>query len=577
MKNLLASYITIFCTTLTFTFSEVSAAGKRNTAKKYMISAANPYAVNSGLEILREGGSAADAAIAAQMILTLVEPQSSGIGGGAFLLHYQPQKLGTDKNLAVHAYDGRETAPISVKPNLFIDKDGKKIPWQRRKAGGKGVGVPGLLRMLELVHMKHGKLPWKRLFLPAIRLANKGFPVSSRLHTLIKRDKHLKNFPKSRSYFYLEEGKPLPVGHKLKNKILSDTLYLIAEKGAKAFYSGPIARDIVNAIKNTHHLPAEMAVNDLTNYKAKLRKVIRSNYRQWQIYGMPPPSSGGVAVAQILTMLERFDLSRIPARSVRSVHLISEASKIAFADRNFYLADPDFTNVPVDGLLDRTYLSNRSKLISPLKALGKVKPGIPPSDVVPNQSADLGDNRPVSTTHISVVDGEGNAVSMTSSIGTAFGSRLMVRGFMLNDELSDFAAIPSVNGNRKANRAYAGKRPRSSMAPTIITNKQGKLVMVIGSPGGSSIIGYVVKTIIAALDWRMNLQDSIALPNFVNKNRKTELEKGTYLENFALELQRLGHKIKIKTKNSGLHGIRGHIRGYEGGADPRREGLAIGD
>ena len=577
MKNLLASYFTILCITLTFALSEVSAAEKRNATKKYMISAANPYAVNSGLEILREGGSAADAAIAAQMILTLVEPQSSGIGGGAFLLHYQPQKLGTDKNLAVHAYDGRETAPISVKPNLFIDKDGKKIPWQRRKAGGKGVGVPGLLRMLELVHMKHGKLPWKRLFLPAIRLANKGFPVSSRLHTLIKRDKHLKNFPKSRSYFYLEEGTPLPVGHKLKNKILSDTLHLIAEKGAKAFYSGPIARDIVSAIKNTHHLPAEMAVTDLTNYKAKVRKVIRSTYRQWKIYGMPPPTSGGVAVAQILTMLERFDLSRIPARSVRSVHLISEASKIAFADRNFYLADPDFINVPVDGLLDRTYLSNRSKLISPLKALGKVNPGIPPSYSVPNQSADLGDNRPVSTTHISVVDGEGNAVSMTSSIGTAFGSRLMVRGFMLNDELTDFAAVPSSNGNQKANRAYAGKRPRSSMAPTIITNKQGRLVMVIGSPGGSSIIGYVVKTIIAALDWRMNLQDSVALPNFVNKNHKTELEKGTYLENFALELQRLGHKIKIKTKNSGLHGIRGHIRGYEGGADPRREGLAIGD
>ena len=375
----------------------------------------------------------------------------------------------------------------------------------------------------------------------------------------------------------MEEGTPLPVGHKLKNKILSDTLHLIAEKGAKAFYSGPIARDIVSAIKNTHHLPAEMAVTDLTNYKAKVRKVIRSTYRQWKIYGMPPPTSGGVAVAQILTMLERFDLSRIPAKSVRSVHLISEASKIAFADRNFYLADPDFTNVPVDGLLDRTYLSNRSKLISPLKALGKVNPGIPPSYSVPNQSADLGDNRPVSTTHISVVDGEGNAVSMTSSIGTAFGSRLMVRGFMLNDELTDFAAVPSSNGNQKANRAYAGKRPRSSMAPTIITNKQGRLVMVIGSPGGSSIIGYVVKTIIAALDWRMNLQDSVALPNFVNKNHKTELEKGTYLENFALELRRLGHKIKIKTKNSGLHGIRVQIRGYEGGADPRREGLAIGD
>lgn len=577
MKNLLASYFTIFCTTLTFTFSEVSAAGNRNTAKKYMISAANPYAVKSGLEILREGGSAADAAIAAQMILTLVEPQSSGIGGGAFLLHYQPQKLSTHKDPTVQAYDGRETAPTSVRPNLFIDKDGKKISWHRRKAGGKGVGVPGLLKMLELVHINHGKLPWKRLFLPAIRLANQGFPVSSRLHTLIKSDKHLKNFPKSRSYFYLEGGKPLPVGYKLKNKILSNTLHLIAEKGAKAFYSGPIARDIVSAIKNTHHLPAEMAITDLTNYRAKLRKVIRSTYRQWQIYGMPPPTSGGVAVAQILTMLERFDLTRIPARSVQSVHLISEASKIAFADRNFYLADPDFINVPVDGLLDRTYLSNRSKLISPLKALGKVRPGIPISYVAPNQSADLGDNRPVSTTHISVVDGEGNAVSMTSSIGTAFGSRLMVRGFMLNDELTDFAAIPSANGNQKANRAYAGKRPRSSMAPTIITNKQGRLVMVIGSPGGSSIIGYVAKTIIAALDWGMNIQDSIAHPNFVNKNHKTELEKGTYLENFALKLQRLGHKIKIKTKNSGLHGIRVHIRGYEGGADPRREGLAIGD
>jgi len=547
------------------------------TAKRHMVAAANPLAVAAGLDVLRQGGSAVDAVIATQMVLTLVEPQSSGIGGGAFLLHYKPGKSASPKNSVIDAYDGRETAPDSANENLFTDAQGNTIPWRQRMAGGKGVGIPGLLRMLEMSHKRHGKLPWARLFDRAIDMADRGFSVSPRLHTMIKRDRHLKNFPIARRFFFTQDGKALPVDTLLKNPALAETLRQVATQGAKAFYTGPIARDIAEAVSNTHHLPAKMTTADIARYQAKKRRILCHPYRQWRVCGMPPPTSGGIAIAQILTMLEPFDLSRIPPSSTQAVHLVAEASKLAFADRNQYVGDPDFVKVPVAGLLDRHYLKSRAGMISADKAMGKATPGIPPQLVQRYYVPDDGDNRPISTSHISVVDAEGNAVSMTTTVGTAFGSRIMVRGFMLNDELTDFASVPRVNGRPKVNRVEPRKRPRSSMSPTIVTDEDGKLVMAVGSPGGSSIIGYVLKALIAGLDWRMTMQDAIALPNFLNKNRKTELEKGTALEVIAPALEKLGHQIRIRRKTSGLHGIRVRRGGYEGGADPRREGVARGD
>ena len=547
-----------------------------------MVAAANPHAANAGLAVLRAGGSAVDAAIAVQMVLTLVEPQSSGIGGGAFLIHYSPGKPDgeTDPGFIgprFHAYDGRETAPATATDALFLNRLGRPLPFQMRQVGGRGVGVPGTLRMLEAAHKRHGKLPWRRLFDHAILLAEKGFPVSPRLHAMIKRDKHLKNFPRARRYFYNANGDPVAVGTRLRNPALAATLRRVAMDGADSFYKGAIAEDIASAVRNSDWLPAEMTTHDLARYRAKERRILCRPYRQWRVCGMPPPTSGGIATLQILGLLERFDLARLEPGSVQAVHLISEASRLAFADRNFYLADPDFVSVPTDGLLDPDYLRNRARRISADSSMSTALPGVPPRVARLDRAPDDGDERPISTSHISVVDAQGNAVSMTTTVGMPFGSRLMVRGFMLNDELTDFSPVPVRHGRPVANRPGPLKRPRSSMSPTIVTDAAGRLVLTLGSPGGSSIIGYVAKTLIAALDWNMPLQEAMALPHHVNKNARTELEKGTELENLTPALTKLGHDVRINRKNSGLHGIRVLPGGLEGGADPRREGVAVGD
>ena len=546
-------------------------------AQRHMVAAANPLAAQAGLSILRAGGSAVDAAIAAQMVLTLVEPQSSGIGGGAFLVHFKPGKPETDVDPFLHAYDGRESAPASVTDSLFLNSLGRPFPFRFRQAGGRGVGVPGLLRMLERAHRTHGTLPWPRLFDRAILLAEKGFDVSPRLHALIKRDRHLKNFPVARRYFYTDDGKSLPVGTRLRNPELARTFKLIAMGGADAFYTGRLAGDIAAAVRNTLHLPAEMTTLDLARYRAKERRILCRPYRDWRVCGMPPPTSGGIATLQVLGMLERFDLGRLDPGSLQAVHLISEASRLAFADRNLYVADPDFVDVPTKGLLDPDYLRLRARQISAVRSMGKALPGVPPQTASWDHAPDTGEQRPISTSHISVVDSAGRAVSMTTTIGTAFGSRIMVGGFMLNDELTDFAVEPVLNGRRVANRPGPRKRPRSSMSPTIVTDRDGRLVMAVGSPGGSSIIGYVIKTLIGTLDWSLSMQKAIALPNHVNKNGRTELEQGTTLEKLKPGLARLGHDVRIRRKTSGLHGIIIRPNGLEGGADPRREGVAIGD
>jgi gamma-glutamyltranspeptidase / glutathione hydrolase len=545
-------------------------AATHELPRRHMIAAANPLASAAGRDILRAGGSAVDAAIAAQAVLTLVEPQSSGIGGGAFLMHFQ-KSAGR-----VEAYDGRETAPATIRPDVFLTADGKRRKFRDVSTGSAAVGVPGTLRMLALAHRDHGQLPWARLFDSAITLSESGFPVSPRLHKMIARAKDMKNFPAARAYFLTGTGTARPVGTMLRNPALADTYRRIAKGGAEAFYAGDIARDIVVAVANAARNPAKMTIADISGYRAKKRAALCRPYRQWRLCAMPPPTSGGVTTLQILGLLEGFDMGRIAPSSVQAVHLISEASRLAYADRRRYIGDPDFVTVPVDGMLDSAYLRQRAERISAGESMGKASAGRPPGS---EKAALADDNREgfPSTSHLSVIDGNGNAVSMTTTIERAFGSRLLVRGFLLNNQLTDFAYVPRRDGRTVANAVAPGKRPRSSMSPTLVFDRDGKLFATVGSPGGSRIIGYVAKTLIGLLDWKLGMQAAIDLPNHVNRNGATELEKNTDLAGHAEALRRLGHEVRAGSLVSGLHGIRVTPDGLDGGADKRREGVALGD
>jgi len=538
--------------------------------RHHMIAAANPLAAEAGRKILRAGGSAIDAAIAAQMVLTLVEPQSSGIGGGAFLLYF-------DKSTGeTRSYDGRETAPQSVTPDMFLTADGTPKKFYDAAVGGSSVGVPGVVRMLEMVHRDFGKLPWRELFQPAIKLAEKGFIVSPRLAGLLEKDRFLRTMPESRDYFYDTDGSAWKTGTILKNPKLAATLKALADQGGDAFYAGPIAGEIVQTVRSALQNPGGMTLTDLAGYQAKRRPPVCMAYRQWRVCGMGPPSSGGLTTLQILGILEPFDLSGFAPFSARPVHLIAEASALAFADRNTYIADPDFIPVPTRGLIDKDYLAIRSSEISRFKASGKRFPGMPGlgSKV---EFAPSGNEHGLSTTHLSIVDDDGNALSMTSSIENAFGSRLMTGGFLLNNQLTDFSFRPRRDNVPVANRVAPGKRPRSSMSPTLVFDKNRQLEMAVGSPGGSRIIGYVTKTLIAALDWNMDMDAAIDAPNFVNRNGSTDLEAATDLAKLKPVLEDMGHRVKLVRQVSGLHGIRVTRYGLEGGADKRREGVAIGD
>ena len=540
-------------------------------AKKYMVTAANPLAAQVGLTILRGGGSAVDAAIATQLALNVVEPQSSGIGGGAFLMHYQASSR------AIEAYDGREKAPAAASEDMFLKSDGSPANFFDVVPGGLSVGVPGALRMMELAHKKHGKLPWARLFEPAIKLAEEGFSVSPRLYALVKIDRYLKKFKESSDFFYDNAGFSKPIGTLLINKPLAETFRKIAKGGANAFYTGELAADIVKTIRGATLNPGRMTTADMANYQAKERNPICSLYRKWFVCGMPPPTSGGITTLQILGLLQGTDLSRLTPGSTEAVHLITEAGRLAFADRNKYIADEDFVPVPKNSLIDPGYLNKRAKLISKTKSIGKARPGVLKLKSANRLGSDQGFEGE-STSHISIVDGKGNAVSMTSSIENAFGSRLMVRGFLLNNQLTDFSFSPTSNGKKNANRVEPNKRPRSSMSPMLVIDGNAKLVMAIGSPGGSRIIGYVAKTLIAVLDWKMGIQAAINLPHFTNRNGATDLEQGTQLESIKPALEELGHEVRIRKLTSGLHGIIIDENGQlYGGADRRREGVSIGD
>ncbi len=544
--------------------------------KKYAVAAANPLAAQAGADILKAGGSAVDAAIAVQMVLTLVEPQSSGIGGGAFMLHFDGEQ--------VQAYDGRETAPLAADENLFI-KDGKPLSFYDAVVGGRSVGAPGVVKMLALAHKQHGKLPWKALFAPAIALAQEGFAISPRLFTLLSSEKYLKEDAQAAAYFYRADGTPKPIGTRLQNPELALTLQEIAERGAEALSDGPIAAEIIAKVQLHPTNPGKLTGLDLEKYQAKVREPICSVYRIYRVCGMPPPSSGGIAIAQMLGMLEQRNISASqPVQGVPTadaVHLIAEVGKRAYADRNQYVADADYILLPGGSalrMINARYLINRGASISS-EASGKATAGAleeAAQSYAPDASLE-----PSGTSHISIVDANGNAVSMTSTIEDQFGSRLMVRGFMLNNQLTDFSFTSQDNGNLIANRVQPGKRPRSSMSPVLVfDNTTNQLLMSTGSPGGSTIINYVAKVLIGTLDWGLDMQRAIDLPNFGSRNLgdkgTLELEKGRFPQATIEALKARGHEVSEMEQTSGLQGIMRTPNGWYGGADPRREGNVAG-
>jgi gamma-glutamyltranspeptidase/glutathione hydrolase len=547
--------------------------------RKYMVAAANPLAAEAGYQMLKKGGSAMDAAIATQLVLNLVEPQSSGIGGGAFIMHFDGKQ--------VQAFDGRETAPASADEKLFQDASGQPLSRETAIIGGRSVGAPGVIRVMDMVHRQHGKLPWKVLFEPAIKLAEEGFAVSPRLNALLRYDqRRLQTDPTASAYLLDKDRNPWPVGHLLKNPALAATLREIANGGPDAFYKGRIARDIVTKVRSHATNPGLLTEQDLAGYQAKLRPAVCSDYRNFTVCGMPPPSSSGIAISQMLGVLETRDMARLAPVNGEltpdAVHLFTEAGRLAFADRNRYAADTDFAPLPGRGiaaLIDKKYLAQRASLIGD-KSMG-VAPAGTPFDMKVAWGLDTAIEQPA-TSHIVAVDAQGNGVSMTTSVEDAFGSRQMVDGFMLNNHLTDFSFDSRDKDGPIANRVEGGKRPRSAMSPTLVFDKATKkLVLVVGSPGGPSIINYVAKVLVGTLDWGLNVQQAISLPNFGSRNGPTELEAGRAPQPLIDALKARGHTIRIGDQTSGLQGImRLNIHGesmWFGGADPRREGVARGE
>ncbi len=539
-------------------------------ATQHMVAAANPLAAEAGRQILRAGGSAVDAAVTVQLVLNLVEPQSSGIGGGAFMVHWDPSQR------KVTTLDGRETAPAAARPERFLGADGRPVPFMAAVVGGKSVGVPGTVKLLEDSHKRWGKLSWAQVLAPAIKLAENGFTVSPRLNGLLSREEALKTDPIARAYFYDADGKARAVGETLRNPAFAATLRALADGGAQAFYAGAIADDIVATVTGHPANPGDMTLADLAGYKVVEREPSCGRYRVYTICGMGPPSSGAIAVQQILGMVERFDLARL-GQGANAAHWISEAGRLAFADRNLFVADPAFADVPASGMTDSAYLSARANLISQDRSMGTARAGDPPRRraALPGPADDQIE---YGTSHISIIDKDGHAVSMTTTIEDGFGARIMTKGgFLLNNELTDFNFAPASNGAPVANRVEPGKRPRSSMAPTLVFDAFGRLYAVVGSPGGSQIIGYVVKTLVGLLDWRLDPQQAVDLPNFGSRNGPTELERGTEADGWAAALQARGHEVRSIDMTSGIQAIVVSPIGYLGGADSRREGVAIGD
>nr|WP_315480068.1 gamma-glutamyltransferase [uncultured Rhodoferax sp.] len=556
------------------------------------VAAANPLATDAGRQVLRAGGSAVDAAIAVQMVLALVEPQSSGIGGGAFLLHFDGK--------ATQAFDGRETAPAGATPRLFLDDSGQPLKFAEAVVGGRSVGVPGAVAMLARAHQQHGRLPWAQLFAPAITLATQGFAISPRMATLLASEPHLKKDPVAAAYFYDTTGKPWPAGHVLHNPELAAVLQRIANEGPAALLQGEVAQAIARKVQGHPSNPGTLNTQDMARYQPLVREplcfdyAVKATARDYRICGMPPPSSGAIAIGQILKLLDSTPADRLPlAQGLPSadwLHLYTEASRLAFADRAQFVADPAFVQAPAGNwhsLLDAPYLARRARAIDASPA-GQSMQTAPPGNpaAAPLAYAPMPQQLEYGTSHISVVDAYGNALAMTTTIEDAWGSRQMVNrglglagGFLLNNQLTDFSFLPTgPDGLPIANRVEPGKRPRSSMSPTLVFDKAtGQLVMSGGSPGGALIIHFTAKTLYGVLHWGLNTQQAIDLPNFASLNGPTLLEEKRFDATTLSALKARGHTVVEIPMPSGLQAIQRTPEGYFGGADPRREGVVLGD
>jgi gamma-glutamyltranspeptidase / glutathione hydrolase len=536
-------------------------------AEQFMVTAAHPLAVRAGVEILREGGSAIDAAVAVQMVLSVVEPPETGIGGGGFLM-YQDQLSG------LHFYDGREVGPASTEADQFTML-GRPMPLPVAMVSGRAVGVPGLLAMLELAHQRHGRLPWATLFEHAIRHANDGIDMPPRLADQIRQDWTLRLFTDTRRHFVRQGRSSSP---RLVNPELGRALQAIAAEGAAGFYEGETGTAFVARARARWPLRSRMTTADLTAYEAVEREPLCGRYREWTLCGPPPPSSAGIALLQMLGMLEHFPLAELGPDSATAIHLMAEASRLAFADRNRYVGDPAFSDVPVNGLIDADYLRSRASLIDDARAMRQADPGLPPgigTEVVAGTPAE---DETFGTTHFSVVDAQGNVAALTSSNESPFGTRMMVSGIIVNNQLTDFTFDPRMpDGSLHPNAPAAGKRPRSSMAPIIVLDADGNTRLVIGSRGGARIIGYVLKVLIGVLDWGKTLEEAIAMPNFLHRGIALELEAGSAVTRHRRALESLGHDVSVTTLTSGLHGIERIDTGWRGAADPRLDGTAAGD
>jgi gamma-glutamyltranspeptidase/glutathione hydrolase len=548
-------------------------------ASRQLVVSANPHASEAGRAILRAGGGAVDAAIAVQLVLTLVEPQSSGIGGGAFLMFYAAPADGRDGGIT--AYEGRETAPAAATPDMFLGANGRPESFNNIGVGGLSVGVPGALRMLELAHREHGRLPWADLFAPAIELAENGFAVSPRLFGLLNGFKRFARGDDFRRYFYDANGEPHPVGYRLRNPEYAAALKTLAAAGnAEPLHTGELAAAIAAKVRDNNVRPGRMTEQDLAAYEAHVSAPLCTPYRQWRVCGPQLPSSGGITTQQVLGMLAQLELPDYHTQPVQAIHLFAEANRLAFADRNVYLGDPNFVPVPVAGLLDASYLRARAALIDPNKAMATIAPGEPLPAAAWEFAPGTASERP-STSHFSIVDRFGDGVAMTTSVQGAFGSQLMVGGFILNNQLTDFDYVPTVGGKPVANRVEGGKRPLSSMSPTMLLDELGRLRLLVGSPGGTRIIGFVAQSIVGVVDWNLNVQQAVAAPHFLAEEGPIELEEGTAIAAHEQALEALGHNVALNDLNSGLHAIaieyarRG--RTLYGGVDPRREGVALGD
>ena len=539
-------------------------------AERFMIVTANGHATEAGAAVLRRGGTAVDAMVAAQLALNLVEPQSSGIGGGAFMLYWDA------RTRRLQTFDGRETAPMAATPALFLKPDGTPMSFEEAVPGGRSVGVPGTLALLELAHRLHGRLPWAELVTPIADLAEKGFEVSPRLADAIADNAaSLQPFSATRAYFLDGEGKPRAGGTTLRNPDFAATLRLIALEGSAPLYRGRIGDALVAAVRDAPVNPGAMTAADLARYQVRLRDPVCRPYRSVEVCGMGPPSSGGIAVLQILGLLEHVDMAGL-GPTADGFQALLEASKLAFADRNLYLADADQVRVPVTGLLDGAYLTTRAQQIRLDTSMEKASAGNPPWREAVLLAPDASEKAP-GTSHLVIVDADGNALSMTTTIESGFGSRLMVGGFLLNNELTDFSFLPEENGRPIANRVQPGKRPRSSMAATMVFDSAGDPMLLVGSPGGSQIIGYVAQTLVGILDWGMTPQQALSAGHVLSRNGPAELEIGTEAAALEPALTQRGQKVQVKPLNSGAHGIA--IRGGRlvSGVDPRREGEAQGE